>query len=579
MSHLVDSLKIQNYKSCKDITVSLANFTPVVGYNNAGKSNILSALNWLLKPKVIQDTGYFDKDQPIIVEGTFAGVTESVISELAEEHQDPIRPFVSEKGRMRIVRTQKVGAKKASDITIEMFNFEEGKLKKNPRGLWNAIKALFPEPIEIRAMENAADDASNAKSTSTIGKLLKEIATQVNNQNTAAISRHLNAVSRRISADGDRRSNEIQVLDKEISNKLDSFFPGIDVKLHFEVPDFDELVQSGTIKLYEHNIGRNVNEYGHGTQRSVQMALIQQLSEVMKGAESATTTLLLIDEPELYLHPFAIEQVREALTVLSKRGYQIIFTTHSAQMVEFEVIQNALLVRKNAHSGTNVRNTLRQALKTVLPNKIDAQIAHLFELSQSSKVLFANEVVLTEGKTEVRLLPYLYKSLKNKTLGQDNYALIQTGSVDNIDKTMQILNAMDIPSKSIVDLDYVFKGAIHNKQISDTDTDYVALKSILEHMVSTGEIILSGALPKAEHCAKIALNPDSKEIIKRLHDKLLAHNIWLWKKGAIEAHLGLTQKNEQAWANFKQQLESQSNNIDAICPDENEIEELLDWIN
>ena len=50
---------------------------------------------------------------------------------------------------------------------------------------------------------------------------------------------------------------------------------------------------------------------GHGAQRSIQMTLIRHLADLkLNNQEQATTTLLLIDEPELYLHPQAIEILR-----------------------------------------------------------------------------------------------------------------------------------------------------------------------------------------------------------------------------------------------------------------------------
>lgn len=51
MSHYLDTLTIKNFKSCKHIEVKLSEFTPIIGYNNAGKSNILSAVEWLFKKK------------------------------------------------------------------------------------------------------------------------------------------------------------------------------------------------------------------------------------------------------------------------------------------------------------------------------------------------------------------------------------------------------------------------------------------------------------------------------------------------------------------------------------------------
>ena len=64
--------------------------------------------------------------------------------------------------------------------------------------------------------------------------------------------------------------------------------------------------------------GRDVSALGHGAQRSIQMALVRHLADIKRDSgEQASNTILLIDEPELYLHPQAIEVLRDALKTLS----------------------------------------------------------------------------------------------------------------------------------------------------------------------------------------------------------------------------------------------------------------------
>lgn len=577
MSHYIKKLEIENYKSCKKLTVVLTPYTPLVGYNNVGKSNILSALEWLVKDKLLTEGDYNNVTLPIVVEGEVVGVTEDVLQRLNEEHREPLRPYI-QNGIVRVKRTQPAKATKKSDIQLEIYNFETGRFAKNPRGIWNAIKAMFPEPIKIGAMENAAEDAGRARSTSTIGKLLKELSSSLAENHATVVNRHLNAISRRMGADGNRRLEELSEIDNSINEKVENLFPGISLKLHFDVPDFNEIFNAGTVKVYENDTeGRDVASYGHGAQRSVQMALIQHLAEIKQNAESPTTTLLLIDEPELYLHPFAIEQVREALHTLSLNGYQVIYTTHSAQMITAERAQHTLFVRKSIALGTHIRTPLRDALERVVPNA-DAQAGHLFSLSQSTQILFANEVVLTEGKTELRLLPFVYQKLKGKTFGQNNAALIETGSVDNIGKTMNILNEMDLPSKSIVDLDYVFKGAIHSNFIERDDEDLVVLRQLLQSLHEDNLIEMRGDLPNAKHCAVMAQDERSHDAINSLHDKLCARNIWLWKQGAIEAHLGLRAKNESEWARFKADVENPDIGIRNACSDFDSVQQLIEWL-
>lgn len=577
MSHYIKKLEIENYKSCKELAVVFTPYTPLVGYNNVGKSNILSALEWLVKDKLLSEGDYNDATCSIVVEGEVVGVTEDVLQRLNEEHREPLRPYI-EGGVAKIKRTQPAQATKKSEIKFEICNFQNGKYAKNPRGIWNAIKALFPEPIKIGAMENAAEDAGRARSTSTIGKLLKELSSTLAENHAVVVNRHLNAISRRMGADGNRRLGELSEIDDSINEKVENLFPGINLKLHFDVPDFNELFNAGTVKVYENGAqGRDVASYGHGAQRSVQMALIQHLAEIKQNADTPTTTLLLVDEPELYLHPFAIEQVREALHTLSLNGYQVIYSTHSAQMITAERAQHTLFVRKTAELGTHIRTPLRDALQRAVPNA-EAQAGHLFSLSQSTQILFANEVVLTEGKTELRLLPFIYQKIENKTFGQNNAALIETGSVDNIAKTMSILREMDLPSKAIVDLDYVFKGAIHSNFIERDDQDLIRLRKLLQSLHDDNVIEMRGDLPNAKHCAAMAEDVRSHDAINSLHSKLRAKNIWLWKKGAIEAHLGLRAKNESEWARFKASVENPEIGIQNTCDDFEGVHELIEWL-
>jgi len=312
------------------------------------------------------------------------------------------------------------------------------------------------------------------------------------------------------------------------------------------------------------------------------MALIRHLAEVKKDAESPTTTVLLIDEPELYLHPFAIEQVREALHTLSHHGYQVVFSTHSAQMITADRAQHTLLIRKENHE-TFIRKRLKDALEVVLPNA-QAQAQHLFALTQSNQVLFANKIVLTEGKTEIRLLPFIYKEITDCTLGQHQIAMIETGSVDNIPKSLRVLKEMDIPATAIVDLDYAFRGAVGNGYVSATDPALVELKNILARMASSGVCALDGGgLPTkngrvtaSEAFSLLAQEADASQYIERLHDQLKAHGIWLWTKGAIESHLNLQGKNEAVWAQFKTDVEN--GGIEARCHDYASIDALVGWI-
>lgn len=582
MNHKIDSIHIKNFRSCKDLRLNLTNFVPLVGYNNAGKSNILSALEWFLKPKILGASDFYNSEEPVEVAGLISGITDEIFELLDDAHRAKILPFVVG-GVIKVKRVQPVDAARSTDIVLYVEHPEKG-YQKNPTGISNALKELFPEPIRIAAMDNAADDSAKAKTTTTIGKLLAEFCSAVKDKNSVRIDRHLGAISRRMGADGNKRLPELNEIDTSINKKIDEIFPGISLKLHFETPTFEDIFKAGTVRVYEDgsDISRDFTAYGHGAQRSIQMALVRHLAEIRKEAEAPTTTLLLIDEPELYLHPFAIEQVREALHILSLSGYQVFFSTHSAQMITAERAQHTLLVRKTTE-GTKTRARLKDALEIVLPTAI-AQAQHLFSLTQSNQVLFSNKVVLTEGKTELRLLPFLYSNVSGRTLGQDQIAMIETGSVDSIAKSLQVLKAMDLPALAIVDLDYAFRGAVSNNFVDDDSPELIALKKILVRLEGEGKCKLNGGLPSkkdapcspAEAFELLASQADAVEHINRLHLTLKNHGIWLWRKGAIEAHIGLPGKKEEHWVKFKSDVESDG--AEFHCKDYAGVCELLKWI-
>lgn len=51
--HHLTGIKIRNFRSCATVDLALGDCTPIVGYNNAGKSNIMAAIEWLVAPRAL----------------------------------------------------------------------------------------------------------------------------------------------------------------------------------------------------------------------------------------------------------------------------------------------------------------------------------------------------------------------------------------------------------------------------------------------------------------------------------------------------------------------------------------------
>ena len=342
MGHKLTTLRIENFKSIISEEFELSDYTPLVGYNNAGKTNIIEAIKWVLRRSLLKAADFNNPENPVIVTTKIEGINNDLLERLNQAHRARIEPFLFEEN-LKIRRVQPSPNVPAGQIRLEVYNYaaEEGAepWQRNPTGIDNAIRDLFPEPIHIGAMENAEEDVSKSKTNTTIGKLLSEIIEPIEEKYGDKVTEVLDGLKSILDADGEKRAPELVELDNQVNKKLDSFFPDINVKVHIPTPELKEVLTKGTIKVYEKTglHGADVSALGHGAQRSIQMALIRHLADLkLSGEEQTTTTLLLIDEPELYLHPQAIEILRQSLKTLSNQGYQIVFSTHSPFMITVE---------------------------------------------------------------------------------------------------------------------------------------------------------------------------------------------------------------------------------------------------
>lgn len=588
MKHFLEKIEVENFRSIIKSSFELSEYTALIGYNNAGKSNLLEAIKWLLRKSSLADNDFYDNKKPIVIQGTISGITEDYIAKLDSKHQKSIEPYISNYS-IRIKRIQEKPGDSTAKISLFVFDPNATDRTKewtlNPTGIDNAINSLFPEPIQIKAMENSEEDISKSKSGTTIGKLINEIISPIEEKYGGTIKEQMKGLKKILEADGDERAQELKDFDEQANKKLEDLFPSVKIKIHVPAPELKELFKSGTIKVYEDGMdnGKDISALGTGAQRSIQIALIRYLAEIKKGQDTATRTLLLIDEPELYLHPQAIEQLRYALKILTNQGYQIIFATHSSHFITSKDTNNALLIRKTKELGTYARKRLKDAIKNTLPDAL-SQIELMFALSNSSQILFSEKVILTEGDTEQRLFPTLYEKIENSTLGMNKIALIRQGGVSNTKKSLDVIKAMDIPVKAIVDLDYVFVNAIKDGFLAQNDKDIEKCKEFFKKLELDNRVKLNNGLPckgseltASEAYSLLGSTAEYKTHIDSLYDKMIEKGIWLWRKGAIEEYLGIDGKKEKNWAEYSERLES--NDISGVVKDLEEIKGLIKWIN
>lgn len=588
MTHLLSEISIKNFKSIIDENFELSAFTPLVGYNNAGKSNLLEAIKWLLRKSALAETAFYDRKQAVEMEGWISGISETILDQLPKNQRASIEPFLFTDS-LYIKRVQSQPSIPVGQIRLLVKDPANvgtpTEWRANPTGLDQALQALFPEPIQIGAMENSEEDVSKSKNTTTIGKLLSEIIGPIQASYSTQVQTALDGIKDLLDADGTSRATELNEFDTAVNSKVESFFPGVNIKVHVPTPELKEVFSKGTIKVFENlnTDGRDVAALGHGAQRSIQMALVRHLADIKReSGEQASNTILLIDEPELYLHPQAIEVLRDALKILSTQGYQVIFSTHSPFMITSKDVGNTLLIRKNDTQGTHKRKSLRTAIPSVV-TAAPSQLELIFSLSHSSNILFSERVILAEGKTENRLLPNIIQKVTSRTLGLHKTALVSMGGSGNTRKAMLVLNTMDIPTKAIVDLDFALLHGEKDGFLAASDTDVAAIQAHLAQIAPTHSITLNAGWPTnssmsaADAFRLLASEPAIQTNLASLKAKMQGVGIYVWTKGTIEDHLGGISKNETGWANFNARLEMEDLNM--ILPhDHTEIVDLVTWL-
>lgn len=586
--HIVSYIEVKNFKSIYNEEFNLSSYTPLIGYNNAGKSNIIQALKWFVRPYTLRQSDFFETSEKVEVIGVIEGITEDILSKLTPTNALKIRKYLHFE-KLVFKRIQQTPNCSVKDIKLEVLDYGFGYVpdewKLNPTGLPNAIKELFPDIIEIGAMEDANGDTGKYKKGNTIGKLISEIMKPIEENYKEEINNKLlKGISQKFNIDGNKRLKELKKFDTEATQSLNAFFPGISIKVDIPTPSIKGLLESGQLKVVENDDARGLDEYGHGTQRSVQMALIKYLSDIQKN-NKFTTTLLLIDEPELYLHPQAVEQVRLSLKSLAKYGYQVIFSTHSPHMIVSKDILNTLIVQKS-NKKTNLRRRMIDAIELIdIQDKHKTQFELLMALTNSSQVLFADSVVVVEGTTELRLLPTLFYKRTKKTLSEKRIALVEQGGAASTKKMIEVLTAMDIKTKVIVDLDFAFREAVKRGFLVDAD-----VQPCRQYFASNthSKIKLAGdGFPQkvkgnnpywdaSEGFEWLAKQTSMKPVIESIHQKLKTQNIWLWTKGAIEKHLNLNAKDENAWMTY---LENFGEKSFGRYIRDIKVKEMIDWIN
>ena len=74
--------------------MQLSAFSPLVGYNNAGKSNIMEAIGWSLHHSALDKQHFCDNDQQVRVTVHVEGIDDQAVDSLSDKRQKRVQPYL-----------------------------------------------------------------------------------------------------------------------------------------------------------------------------------------------------------------------------------------------------------------------------------------------------------------------------------------------------------------------------------------------------------------------------------------------------------------------------------------------------
>ncbi|MEO2267688.1 AAA family ATPase [Pseudoalteromonas sp. YIC-656] len=381
--------------------------------------------------------------------------------------------------------------KEKLDYIDEIWDLTENEtFFKNPGGIPGNVLSRLPRYLLIPA---EAGEYELSKPSGTLQKTLKELFKEVrdNSQNYEQAQIYLNSLATELDPQ-DKDSDFGQMLE-QLNDVMCTVFPesSVHVNANLTNPD-DVLVPQFTIEM-ESNIKTPVESQGTGMIRSAVFSLLRfrKIWEEQRGIENERGLIIGFEEPEIFLHPSAANQMRNTIYDLVSSNSQIVASTHSPYMIDLskKPRQNLIRFTKERVGSTTTNFSVSKAfnqlqgddksyVKMIL--KIDDYVARAF---------FSNRTILVEGDTEDIVIrettKRLPKPIHDKVIG--NCEVIKGRGKPVLKSLILYLKAVGIEPVVMHDSDSGVKGAVvHNEPIRaalDNDSNLFVLERCMEDIL------------------------------------------------------------------------------------------------
>jgi ABC-type multidrug transport system ATPase subunit len=342
----ISSIKFTNFKALKNYSVSLDDTNILVGPNNAGKSTIISAFRILdvaikkarrLKPeRVITSSGKIGFGHKI-PEQQISVSLENVATDYNDE-DSRIEFKLTNKNKLILFFPNGGGC-------ILHWETEHG-VVTTPTN----FKSAFPISVQVVPVLGPLEHQEAYVNEDTVK----------NSLNTHRACRHFRNYWYYYNEGWD-----------EFSSMISDTWPGMKINR----PELDIPNKKLSMFVSEDRIDREIYWAGFGFQIWCQL-----LTHLSRANEAS---LVVIDEPEIYLHP---DVQRQLLGILRKLSADVLLATHSVEIMGEADPTEILLVNKEKKSAYRLKDV--EGMQLAIESLGSAQNVTLTHLARTKKIVF-----------------------------------------------------------------------------------------------------------------------------------------------------------------------------------------------
>lgn len=342
----VKTLRLANFKSFTGDD-NLFSFSPAINYlvgnNNAGKSSILEAIDFIRNGcsdvddiKSVSPNGKY-----YYVEITLAkNIKEQMQSSNLDEKQiKNLSKYIDLEDGEETLTARRYFTDTDSCKKIQLKKRKDtGEIDyTNSTGIDAPFKSLFnPTLFKATDTPNAILDFSGSRM---LGKL---IAYETQGFFDSDVWAAFKTAHSKAFSNTDGYASKLRGLETKLTDLTREQFGADSIKIDFDfdTPDSSSFVKMGKTMVDDGIAKTDLSLKGNGMQRAVAFAVIQEYARMLSAHSSAAESnrsiglFLCVDEPEIWMHPKAQQQLAKALSSIASTE-QIWIATHSPYILQY----------------------------------------------------------------------------------------------------------------------------------------------------------------------------------------------------------------------------------------------------